>query len=693
MNQTSNMKKKKIITKINNKDKIINKRIVILSIFVLLSFSIIIIYFCYLNIYMGSYYKMILENKTANIVSSASVPRGRIYDRNGKLLVDNIPVKIITYKRIKDISLEEEIKLAYFLSEKIELDYEELFERNLKEFYILLYPNIANEKITNEEYKKYNNRQLSFKELEEFKIERITSLELESLNKEDKRAAYLYYLMNKGYYYDEKIIKKANVTEKEYAYILENISVLKGFNINIDWERKYLYGDVIRGILGKVSDQEMGIPKEELEYYLSLGYKRNDRVGVSGIEKQYESILKGEKALYKVLDDNSLKLIKEGQKGLDIVLSIDIDLQIEIEEMLEEEIIKTKKEANTEFYDRSFIVIENPKTGEIMAMVGKQIDLSSNNKNPKFYDFAEGAMLYAITPGSVVKGASITTGYNAGVIKIGTIIEDKCIKFLNMPEKCSWRRLGTINDITALASSSNVYQFKIAMMIANYDYYYNKELDLDLNTFDIYRNTFYQYGLGVKTGIDYPNEIEGYKGSGDYGDLLLNFTIGQYDTYTPLQLAQYVSTIANDGNRVKTRFLKSIITNNNEIIDITPVILNKVELEKKYMDRIKEGFIATMTRGTGVNYMGITKYPAGKTGTSESFVDINGDGIVDYESISNNFVGYAPYNDPIMAISVSSPNVQNPARGRYRSNVNYRISKRASSIFFTLYNKNGKRIS
>ena len=82
---------------------------------------------------------------------------------------------------------------------------------------------------------------------------------------------------------------------------------------------------------------------------------------------------------------------------------------------------------------------------------------------------------------------------------------------------------------------------------------------------------------------------------------------------------------------------------------------------------------------------------AGKTGTAESFVDIDNDGVVDFASISNNFVGYAPYNNPTMTITCSSPDVQNPNRGSYKTIVNTRISKQATKIYFSYYNYNGTR--
>ena len=687
------MKKKNRKKKLNN-DKVLFRRIKVLKVIIFLFFSTIIFKISYLNIYMGTYYKMLLNNKTSDIVLGSSVPRGIIYDRNGKILVDNTQIKTIVYQRKRETSSEEEISLAYEISKIIDLDYSNLLEINLKEFYMLINKEKVDKKITNEEYQNYYNRKLSEEDLYNLKIKKITKEELDSLKEFDKKAANLYYLMNKGYYYDEKIIKKDNVTDKEYAYFLENSDELKGFKTGYIWERVYPYGDVIRGILGKVSSSEIGIPKEELGHYLSIGYKRNDRVGLTGLEKQYEEILKGTKATYKILEDNSLELIKEGKKGTDIVLGIDIELQIKIEEMLKKEILKAKKEPNTEFFNRSFVVICDPRTGEIMAMVGKQLVTNEQSKKQEFYDFAEGAMLSSVTPGSIVKGASISVGYKTKVIDIGSIINDKCIKFLNMPEKCSWVTMGNINDLAALSRSSNVYQFKIAMMIANFKYSYNTKLDIDLKAFDIYRNMFYQFGLGVKTGIDYPREDIGYTGNSLYGDLLLNFTIGQYDTYTPLQITQYIATLANNGTRMKTSFLRGIINEETKKLEkINPIILNKIDLDKKYFDRIKEGFKAVISRGTGYFYMGNSPSPAGKTGTSESFVDINGDNIVDYESISNNFIGYAPSDSPVMAISVICPDVQNPNRGSARTRVNYRISKNASEIFFSLYNKKGERIT
>ena len=423
--------------------------------------------------------------------------------------------------------------------------------------------------------------------------------------------------------------------------------------------------------------------------YLKQGYELDDRVGISGLELYYDKYLRGEKAKYKVNDDNTLTKVSDAVNGNDIVLSIDIDLQLKIEQILEQEIRKAKNEPNTKYYNRSFVVIQNPFTGEIYSMAGKQIYNSNNGYD--FYDYSIGPIVSTVTPGSVVKGAGMLVGYTNGAIKIGTVMQDTCIKLYNLPEKCSWKTLGYVNDLQALEFSSNVYQYKIAMKVGGFDYQYGKVLKIDKKAFDKYRNMFYQFGLGVKPGIDYPKEEDGYKVDNRAGDLLINFAIGQYDTYTTMQLSQYASTLANGGTRYKYHFVKGVMTNGKEI-DFDKVVLNKVNVKKKYMKRVRKGLRLVMTGGTGIGYMDSAPTPSGKTGTSESLVDINGDNIMDKETVSSNFIGYAPTNKPIMTIAGAFPNIQNPAGGSYKSYANQTMISKATKIFFSLYDKNGKKI-
>ena len=192
---------------------------------------------------------------------------------------------------------------------------------------------------------------------------------------------------------------------------------------------------------------------------------------------------------------------------------------------------------------------------------------------------------------------------------------------------------------------------------------------------------------------DYPKEEDGYKSESRAGDLLINYAIGQYDTYTTLQLSQYISTIANGGTRYKTRFLKAVLDDNGKVLyQVKPTALNTLGVKQKYINRVRKGLKAVTTYGTGVGYMDSAPSPSGKTGTSESFIDLDNDGVIDAESITNNFIGYAPSNEPVMSISASFPDIQNPNTGKYKSYVNQIVVSKATKIFFSLYDKNGKNI-
>ncbi|MDD6224545.1 MAG: penicillin-binding protein 2 [bacterium] len=627
-----------------------------------------------------------LVELTAVIIEGESAPRGRIYDRNYNLLVDNESVPIIYYQKEKNTTIKEEIALAYQVLEHLEIDASKLTERNLKEFWLANHSTEAQNKITKEEYEKRKRRILNDSDLENLKISRITKEELAEYDEQDRKAAYIYYLMNKGYSYEQKIIKEDNVSDIEFLHFSENNQTLKGFNTKITWKRKYLYGDTIKSILGSVGS----IPKEQKDEYLKKGYELTDQVGISNIEKQYEDILKGTKAQYLKKSNNSLEKISEAKRGNDLVLTIDITLQQEVERIIDERLIKAKSEANTKYLNKTYVVIQQPNTGEVLAMSGRKIIKIEDQYQG--IDITPYALTDPMTPGSVVKGASILVGYANNVLQIGEVMSDECIKLKNIPAKCSSRYLGRINDITALAESSNVYQFRIAMRVAKAEYSYNASITIDDEAFDIYRNMFASFGLGVKTQIDLPVESLGYIGKKQTPDLLLNFSIGQYDTYTPIQLSQYITTIASNGKRIQPHLLKAVYesTRNDRLgklaYEIEPIILSTVEVDQEYLKRMQEGLRAVMTVGLGKNVMGKSPNPAGKTGTSESFLDTDGDGVIDTETVSNAFVGYAPYEAPVMSITVTSPDVSYLATNtNYHSYVNRLIARYISNRYFELY--------
>ena len=669
-------------------DEIEQRRIVGILFVVALLFIILFVKLYIVMIVDSSKYKKKLDKLSYNTVEGSSAPRGRIYDRNHNILVDNIAVKTIYYTKSKKVSSSEEVELAYKVSPHLNLDLSKLTSRAKREFYVEVHPKIAKSKIKDSEWEKLKQKKLDATDIKNLKIERITDDEINSMNDSDNKAAYLYYLMNKGYAYDEKTIRTGDVTDEEYAYISENNEELTGFNTRLDWERVYPYGDTFKTILGKVSSASQGLPVEEKEYYLKQGYSLNDRVGISYIEKQYETYLRGTKAVYEVINSNELKLVSEGKRGNDIVLTIDINLQKQLEEILADEVTKAKSEANTQYYDHSSAIIQDPQTGEVLAMASKQI------VNGTIVDNTSSILTSPATPGSVVKGASMLVGYNTGAVKIGEYKVDECIKIKGTNEKCSSHTLGKIDDITALAKSSNVYQFKTAMRVAGYEYKRGMGLPLVQSAFDSYRNMYHSFGLGVKTGIDLPVESLGYGASRDtQAGNLLDFVIGQYETYTPIQLSQYISTIANSGSRIEPHLLKEVHESTNDeklgktVHEVKPKVLNKIDTKEEYMQRVREGFYAVVNRsdGYGRGYMNTAYSPAGKTGTSQSFIDTDNDGVIDKETITSNFIGYAPSDNPRMSITVVSPNSSRPDTSTdHASLVTLRITKRATDAYFGL---------
>lgn len=667
-------------------DEIMNRRF---GLIIVLLISIYLVIGCRLfnlQILKNSEYNDKLAMATEKTIESTSAPRGRIYDRNHKLLVDNEGIKTIYYKKQNGITTKEEIELAYEVSNNIDIDYSKIDDNKLKDFYYKSHYKECRKKITDEEWDLYNKRKLNDKDIDKLIYERLDD-EISEYTDSDKKAAYIYYLMNKGYSYAEKVIKNSDVTDAEYAYISENIDNLKGFNTKLDWERVYLYGDTFKSILGNVSSNTQGIPSELSEEYLKRGYTLDDRVGISYLEYQYEDYLRGTKAKYRLLSDNSYELVSEGKRGNDIVLTIDIELQKYLEEVLSNEVLNAKGEPGTQYYNRSFAIVSDPNTGEILAMAGKQAVLKDGYY--QIVDYTPGIVTLPVTPGSVVKGASMMVGYKYGAIDIGTVLNDECIKIKDTPLKCSWQTMGPIDDVYALQNSSNVYQYKIAIKVGNGSYEYNQGLVLDESAFDKYREMYAEFGLGEKTGIDLPVESLGFMGKSRLPGHLLDFSIGQYDTYTPIQLLQYINTIANNGVRLKPYLLKEVYkpsdsgdTFGSLIYKANVTELGKLSVEKKYIDRVREGFSAVVTRGLGYGYMGNYTNSAGKTGTSQSFIDTDGDGKVDTETITSSFVGYSPSDNPKMSIVVVSPDISVPDSTTY--GVTRNISAQVVNKYFEL---------
>ncbi|MGC4376785.1 penicillin-binding protein 2 [Fictibacillus sp. Mic-4] len=736
----------KMKSKIKKKKSHLPLRLNILFLSVFALFSILILRLGVLQIVHGEEKRLESEAVEKEEATKES-PRGIIYDRHHRVVVDNKPFFTLTYTKTKSTTPEDTMRVAKWLSRYIKGDQDKITESDKKDYFIakqslkarealynvmekrlnederanldaakqykllkqritagdlkqlpaddvqaLLKAHLSKEelqkssdgqykllteRLTENDLKKFGKNglqklmvsRLSKKELkksdsEQYKIlkERITKDDLKTLTKDDFKVLAIKRNMDQGSSYTAQPVIKG-LTNEQIAVISENLDQLPGVEISPDADRKYPYGESLKTIFGNIKQ----MPKEKQGYYLARNYDLSDQVGVSGLEQQYEDVLRGtkEKTVYKINPKNGETIGKpkviHGKRGKDLVLTVDMELQSNLEKIVEKEIKTSRTMAGNEYVDRAYIVMMNPKTGEIYAMAGKTYD----KKTGKFHNDSYGALFNAYAMGSTVKGATILTGFQKGVIHPGTVLYDTPLKFGQGKPKKSWKNMGYIDDLEALKMSSNVYNWRVAMMLGKYDYdrgvYYGKSKTLG---FDVMRYYFSQFGLGVKTGVDFPNEATGYNGGYQQLGNMIDMAIGQFDTYTPLQLVQYVSVIANGGYRVQPHLLQEIrepspsTDKEGKLIEkVEPHILNKVDMKEEYIDRVRQGFYQVMHSPGGTAYkygFHQAKYhdPAGKTGTAQVYVNHG-----QTEKYNITMVGFAPFKNPEVAFAIAVPNV------------------------------------
>ncbi|MGE6259020.1 peptidoglycan D,D-transpeptidase FtsI family protein [Heyndrickxia sporothermodurans] len=694
------------------KKAFVSLRMNILFFVVFMLFSLLILRLGIVQIVYGDDYKREIDRKE-NVTINTSVPRGKILDRNGKLVVGNKPLNAITYTRPQNIKTEEILTIAEKLATLIKKDSKEdlkaITERDKKDFWILKHPKEAEAKITAADKAKLKNDKDFNTKIYHLTLDRITDKEINSFSKQELEVLAIYREMVGGYPLSPQIIKNKNVTPEEFAIVSENLDSLPGVDTSTDWDRYNVYKDkegneTLGSVIGKVSSSKEGLPRDLVDYYLARDYSRNDRVGKSYIEYQYEDVLQGQKEKVKNVTDKAgnvldSEVVREGKRGDDLVLSIDIDLQRKVEKIIKDKLGSSR--IGQPYMDRAFVSVMNPYTGEVLSMAGKQYEHNKKSGKTDINDYALGNMTTSYSMGSVVKGATVLTGYQTGAIVPNEYLNDRPLNFKGTKVKKSWNTagFGSINDLYALKRSSNVYMFLTAMKIGGQQTYVpNGPLSIDkVAAIETFRKNFAQFGLGVKTGIDLPGEQTGY-GAGQVppeAGKVLDFAIGQYDTYTPLQLVQYISTIANGGYRVQPHIAKEIREPSNQsnemgpiIQDIKPKVLNKVDMKEDWINRVQLGLeqVVNDPLGTGYGTIKNKKYKiAGKTGTAQALYDgpvSHSPGLMLWNVT---FAGYAPYDHPEIAVSVVVPWSTTD-----QTHVNLEIADEVFKAYFDLKEKREK---
>ena len=642
-----------------------------------LLFAIVILLFLAIIgrlLYMQVLHKDFYENKLASAsqtrVTMGSA-RGEIYDAAGKPLVQNTVKQVVSFTRSNKMTAADLKDISKKLLDYVTVTSPELTDRQMADYYLAdteVYKKTVEALPKDKRYDSDGN-QLSESELYNNAAESIAVNQL-NYSDDEKKAIYLFSQLNSVENFATGNIQTDPLTDTQVALIASASKKLPGISISTSWDRKVLETS-LSSIVGTVSSEKSGLPAEEVDAYLKKGYSLNDRVGTSYLEKQYEEVLQGKRTIKEIHldkhgDMESVENIEEGSKGKNIKLTIDLAFQDSVDSLLKSYFNSELANGGAKYSEGVYAVALNPKTGAVLAMSGIKHNLETGDLTPD----SLGTVTNVFVPGSVVKAATISSGWENGVLSGNQTLTDQPIVFQGSAPINSWYTpyYGSfpVTAVEALEYSSNAYMVQTALGMMGQTYQPNmtvKTNQLD-SAMGKLRATFGEYGLGVSTEIDLPDESTGFiPQKFDLANYLTN-AFGQFDNYTPMQLAQYVATIANNGVRLAPHIVEGIYDNNDkgglgELIQaIDTKEINKVNISESDMAILHQGFYqvshGTSPLTTGRAFLdGATVSISGKTGTAESYVAGG------QEANNTNAVAYAPTENPQIAVAVVFPHNTN----------------------------------
>ncbi len=439
---------------------------------------------------------------------------------------------------------------------------------------------------------------------------------------------------------------KADVTPDIVSIIEEQKELYPGVMIENTPIRDYVLKQEGAHTFGYVSE----INDEELKEKKADGYKSGDIIGKFGLEKIYDTYVRGEDGGDQVEVDVSGKPVKRlGRKvpvpGDDLVLTIDKDLQTAAEKAVDDRLAAIHASA-------AAAVVMNPQTGEILAMVSRPAfdpnlfahgisskDWAKLNNNP-FHPMDNKTISGEYPPGSTFKIVTGTAALTEGKVAPEEKIFDSGHHWIIPKGNAEGEALGWINFQEALAHSDNVYFYEMG-----------NRLGIDL--LEKYARMF---GLGQRTGIDLPYEAKGLVANREYkkknfedGDWYLSETfdaaIGQgFNLVTPLQAAMVMGEIAADGKRYKPHLVSRIQTQDGDVIkEFQPELLSELQVPANVIKLVQEGLHDVTKFGTAAStFRGFPVDIAGKTGTAENSQGRD----------HGWFVAYGPFDNPNIVVAV-----------------------------------------
>lgn len=670
---------KKLFNKFYN---FVNNRYAIISIMIILISIIYIFQLFNLQIINGKEYREQSEKRMLR-TETVSAPRGEIYDRNGIVLATSKLSYEIRIFKVKVSSEDQNNSIAELIK---------ILESNNDKIYSTFPVNDNLDGFnfnSNEEELKWKSQMnikenFTFDQVIDYYTDKYDLSKIEDKNLKIKIIEIKYEANLNGYSLFNSVTVAKNISEKSVAQIEEKRNMLFGIDIIKIPKRYYTNSNLFSHVIGYVSK----INKTEYDNLKSEGYTINSDKGKSGVEQSFEKYLKGIDGEIKVETDSmgntsSEYTSKEAISGNSVTLTLDYRLQKVAQEALENSIsglrdgtLVGKKVADA---SSGSVVVLDVQTGEVLAMANYPnydtnaliTGISNTNWNNLVNDplkpMYNRAISGTFSPGSTYKMLVGIAGLEKGAITIDEKILDKGVYPYGHNPKC-WiytqygRTHGYVNIGSAIKGSCNYF-------------FYDVGRRLGIDNIVEYARIF---GLGQKTGIELsqedPGVIAGANAGKDwYLGQTLSAAIGQESNgYTPIQLANYISAIANGGKLNKVSVIKNV---NNETQN-TQVSLSELEehssnftgvkfeakdlnIKPENIEAVKEGMLSVTNEIGGTSYLVFKNsniQVAGKTGTSQM------------PSGSNNgiFVGFAPYDKPKIAVVAV---IEHGGEGTYTANV------------------------
>ena len=629
------------------------------------------------------------SNTRLSRVSTIKAARGSILDRSGNELAgvkteNNIEI----YKtNISNDELNEAALNLVNLMNQYQISYTDNFPISINPFTFT----ISGDELSKFK-KKFKIEENADAETVFYKVKDKYQIKNDNIEDIRKIIAIRYIITTTGYSATKSITIATNVSDEVVAQISERNSDFPGISIETKAARTYLAGSMaahVIGYTGKIKEEEYKANKDD--------YDIDDIIGKTGIEYVFEKYLKGtdgEKQKEMAVDGTITGeyVSKNAIAGSDVVLTIDSNLQKTTEESLENCINKIKNGGFSQRYDAQggAAVVMNVNTGEVLATASYPTyepqwfvgGISQENwaylRDDTRHPQLNKAIQSTYAPGSTFKMVTAIAGLETGVITTKKKINDTGIyKKYNSEWKCWYytsyhRGHGYQNVTQALQHSCNYFFYETG----------------DRMGIDNLSKYALHFGLGNKTGIELPNEKSGAAASKETyakirngatmgpGDTL-NASIGQGDNnFTPMQIAKYISSIANSGTVVNPTIIKSVLNSDgtevskDEIRKYTNEKLGIVDtddgitISDESIEVAKEGMrmAASEAGGTAYNiFKNFNIEVAGKTGSAEAGKDSNGNDLVNAW-----FVCFAPFDNPEVAVVVM---IENGGHGNYAAEV------------------------